>query len=143
MEWVAAAIAGIGVISSIIGGNKARSDAKDAAAREAAAEEKVTAEKLRQLFREEDVMRGQTLAAVAGSGVRTDRGSPLKVLAEQQAEFIRERLITKQVGATRAQAALAQGSAIGRQAKYQGYSQAASGLTNLFTILANRNPGTT
>jgi hypothetical protein len=136
-------LGGVSVISSIVGGNKARHAAEDQAKEEARLEGLVTGEKIRKLGLEETQLRGATIAAVAGSGVKTDVGSPLMVLAEQAAEFKREKSIIEKVGASRAAAALTHGSNIGKQAQYQGYSQAASSLSNLFQIIAaNKAPGT-
>lgn len=74
-------------------------------------------------------MAGDTRAIAAASGVVVGRGSPLMVLSEQASEFARERLITRQVGASRAQAALAQGRALGRQAQAQGLQAFVGGLS--------------
>ena len=138
MDIFAAILAGVGALSGIIGGNKAKHAAEDQAREEARLEGLVTKEKLRQLGKEEIALKGATIAAVAGSGVKTDIGSPLAVMAEQATEFFFEKKIVKDVGASRTALALQKGRAIGQQAQYQGYSQGLSSLSSMFSILANR-----
>jgi hypothetical protein len=132
---VGAVFAGIGALSSIMGGRKADRDAKRAAAEEARLEGLVTREKVRQIGVEERVMRGDTIAAVAGSGVKAGEGSPLQILAEQAREFGRQRSIVSEVGATKAAAALTRGSMIGQQARYQSYSTASNQFAQMFSLL--------
>jgi hypothetical protein len=135
--WIAAGAAVIGAVSSIFGSKKAGDAAKEQARKEAVAEGIVTGEKLRLSVQEEARLRGQTIAAVAASGVEVGKHSPMDVLAEQAAEYTRQRGVIKQVGATKAAAALAQGSAIASAAKWQGYAAAAGGLAGAFGALAN------
>lgn len=135
MEIFAAIVTGLGVLGNIFGGRSAARDAEQQAAEEARLEGIVTEEKLRQLEKQEIAMRGATIAATAGAGVRVGEGSPLAILAEQRFEFAREKQVTKEVGASRAALALQQGRAIGKQAKYSGYTQAARGLSDMFRIL--------
>jgi hypothetical protein len=137
-----AVIAGVGVglqalgmISSFLGGKKASSAAERAAKKEAAAEGALTAERLRQLKKEEIAVAGETNAAVAASGVKVGRDSPLMILAEQASEFAHERQITSQVGATKAAAALQQGRDVGQSYKYQSYANLAKGASNIFSIM--------
>lgn len=98
-------------------------------------EEAVTEERLRQLRVEERTMAGETRGRVAASGARVTSGSALEVLAEQEREFARERAITAEVGASRAQTALKRGENLARQYRYQGYSDAAGSLANIFSII--------
>jgi hypothetical protein len=61
-------------------------------------------------------------------------GSAKSVINEQAASFARERSITQRVGATKVAQGLARGKATADAYKYQGYSNAATGISN---ILAN------
>jgi len=131
-----AGMAALGLISDFLGGKKASSAAKRAAKKEAEAEGKVTAERLRQLGVEERVLEGQTIGGYAGSGVSVSRGSPLQILAEQAKEFAFEKRVTADVGATKAAAALQRGRDVGNAVRYQSYSNLAKGASNIFTILS-------
>jgi len=128
----------VGAALSFFGGRKAEDAANKAAKREAKLEGKVTAERIRQIDRQETIMAGQTVAATAGSGVKVGSASSLAILADQASEFRRERYITQEVGATRARASLETGAALATQYKYQGLSGAVSGLGAAFSILADR-----
>jgi hypothetical protein len=128
----------VGVGYSIYAGERARDDAKDAGAAQAATEREVTKERIRQIAREEMLTREATVAATAGSGVKIGSQSTLAVLADQAAEFKREKAITEKVGASAAKAALAEGSAVGSQYRAQGISSAISGVASIFSILGNR-----
>lgn len=108
----------------------AKRAARRQAREEARIERQVTGERVRQLYSQERTMAGETVARSAGSGVVTTIGSPLMVLSEQATEFERERRFVQMVGASRANAAIAQGRALGRQ--YQ-----AQGLQNLFAGVAS------
>ena len=81
------------------------------------------------------LMREGTVAATAASGVKVGSKSTLEVLADQKAEFAREKEITQEVGASRAQAALKNAALRSRTTKYQGYTAAAQGLTQAFSFL--------
>lgn len=136
-----AAAAGVSALSGVLGfssSRRARRAARRAAAEEARIEREVTGERIRQLYGDEREMAGRTRAMAAGSGVVADRGSPLMVLAEQATEFAREREITRRVGASRAQAALAQGRAVGRQAAAQGLMSLTSGIAQGLQLFAQR-----
>jgi hypothetical protein len=61
-------------------------------------------------------------------------GSAKSVIGEQATSFARERSITQRVGATKVAQGLARGKATADAYKYQGYSNAATGISN---ILAN------
>lgn len=135
MEWAAAAMAVISTFSSLYGGSAASKAAKKAGKEEARLESVVTQAKITDLFKEEEVLRGQTVAATAGAGVKVDRGSPLTILAEQAREFARERMTVAKAGATRATAAQTRGRNVGRAATYQGVSQAASSAATAFTLM--------
>lgn len=130
------AIAALGLISDFVGGSKAAKAAKRAAKGEAAAELKVTQERIRQLDIEERVLRGQTIAAAAGGGVKTTVGSPMELVAEQAKEFAFERKITAEVGASRAAAGLQRGRDVGSAYKYQSYSNLAKGASNIFSMMS-------
>jgi hypothetical protein len=147
----AVVIGAIGVISGFLGSKKASKAAKKQAEEEARLEALVTAERIRQLGREERTLYGETVAGYAGGGVlssfgsmanvpRETMGSPGTVLAEQAAEFQREREITQKVGATKVAQGLARGRATAEAYKFQGYSNAASGIAN---ILASYSAMTT
>jgi hypothetical protein len=143
-----AGVAAVGIISSFLGSKKASKAAKKQAKEEARLEGLVTAERQREINREERQLYGDTLAAYAGGGVlssfgtmantpnvpRETIGSAKSVLTEQQIEFQRERSITQQVGASRVASGLARGKATAEAYKFQGYSNAATGIAN---ILAN------
>ena len=142
---IAGAVIGtVGLISNFIGSKKAASAAKDSAAEEARIMKLTTAERLRQLKTEERVMRGETLSGYARGGVlataptldgqmRDQTGSPATVLGEQAREFAAERKITQQVGASNVQQALMRGKNTANAYKWQGYSNAASGISSLLT----------
>jgi len=133
---ISAIIAAVGGISSALGGKKAREGSKYAGKMEAKQEQIVTQAKLEDLRVEERVMKGQTIAGAAGSNVKVDMGSPLEVLAEQARNFARERQTVAQAGATKAANAAIRGNMVGQQAAYQGFGQAASGLSSAFQIFA-------
>jgi len=120
MGFVSAAI---GVIS-LIGASKAKSSARKAAAEEARLEGIVTGAKIETLQQEETVLRGQTIAGAAGSGVNVTKGSPLQILAEQAKTFAREKKTVATAGASRAAQAKTRGRMVGQQAMYHGISSA-------------------
>jgi hypothetical protein len=129
MGWLSAGLQLIGGIIGYKKGKKAE-DAADAEAEKAARiDERVTAEKLANLKIEERQLAGQTRARAAGSGVKVDVGSPLDVLAEQAATFARERAVTREVGAEKAALTRLHGRNVGDMARYQGYGDAARGLS--------------
>ncbi len=141
MTWFAVAGIGISVIGaglSYKSGKEASKAAKRAAKEEARLEGLVTERRIEQIEREEMLMGEATVARTAGSGVKVGGQSQLEVMADQAAEFRKEREITKKVGATKAKASLARGTAVAQQAQYQGYSGAASGLAGAFNIASNR-----
>jgi hypothetical protein len=89
-------------------------------------------------------MYGETVAGYAGGGVlssfgsmsdvpRETMGSAGIVLSEQAAEFARERSITEKVGASKVASGLARGKATASAYKFQGYSNAASGIANILS----------
>ena len=149
---MAAAIAGavvlgtIGLISGFIGSKKASKAAKKQAAEEARIQKETTAERLRQLGVEERTLFGSTLAGYAGGGVQSvtpslmgsgpTTGSPATVLAEQAKEFKYERDITASVGASNVQQTLMRGKNTANAYKWQGYSNAASSISNILTSYA-------
>jgi len=121
---LASSIASIlGVGSSIFGGISAGGKAKKAAKAEAALDLRVTQEKLYNLAQEERQVAGQTRATAAGSGVEADTGSPLSIVAEQARTFARERMITSQVGAEKAELSKMRGDNAASQMRYQGIGQ--------------------
>jgi hypothetical protein len=135
MTIAAVGMQAAGLISDFIGGRKAASAAKKAGKKQASDERVMTAERIRQLQIEERTLRGETIAKVAGSHVKVGQGSPLEILAEQAREFSKERQITGQVGATKAAAAMQRGRDVGNIAKYQSYSNIASGASNIFNMI--------
>ncbi len=139
--WLAVAGIAFEVLGAglgIFGASKAEKAAKAQAAEEARLEGKVTDERVRQIKRQEDIMAGQTVAATAGAGVKVGSGSSLAILADQAAEFRRERTITREVGATRAKASLQRGEALAKQYRYQGLGGAVGGLASAFSIYQDR-----
>lgn len=144
MAWpavVMAVSAAVGAIANIAGGASSSKDATAAALNEARAESGVTGAKIEQLRRDERILKGQTLAAVAGSGVKVGIGSPMQIAAEQAREFARERAIVAKVGATKAQAGLQRGSMVASQARYQGYGQGLSQAATAFSLFASLKTG--
>ena len=127
--------------ASMIGGIEARKEAKKAGKEEARLESLVTQAKVVDLEKEEEVLRGQTIAAAAGAGIKTDVGSPLTILAETARVFAREKRTIQQVGATRATAATTRGRMVGRQATYQGIGQAASSVGTAFSLFSQARTG--
>ena len=127
---IAGIISIIGGISSILGGSKASKAAKKQGKLEAAAERRVTAEKIFQLNKEERRLAGTTRAVAVGSGVKANIGSPLTILAEQARAFGRERALVAEVGATKAQSAIAGARNVGRQARYQGFAAGSQGISS-------------
>ena len=134
MEWVQGTLATLSSLGSIYGGWKAGKEAKAAANKQARMEGEVTIAKLEDLLSEERVLKGQTVAAAAGAGVKVGVGSPLEIYAEQARSFERERDIVARVGATKASVISQRGRMVGRQATYQGFTQGAAGLANAFTM---------
>ncbi len=124
----------IGAAFGLSGASKAAKAADRAGKREAKLEGLVTDERLRQIDREEMLMREDTIARTAGSGVLVGSQSSLEVLADQASEFRKEYRITREAGATRSRAALEGGRATAQQYKYQGYSSAVGGIANAFSI---------
>ena len=137
---IAVSVVGIGL--GISGARKGEEAALQQGQDEATTERAVTKERIRQIGREEEMMRGETIGRVAGSGVKVSQGSPLEILADQAAEFKREKSITQEVGASKAKLALSSASALGTQYKYQGYSAAAQGLGSIFSIGIDAGWGT-
>jgi hypothetical protein len=148
---MAAAIAGavigtIGLISGFLGSKKASKAAKEQAAEEARINQATTAERLRLLDKEERALYGQTLAGYASGGVlgiapslqqpQAMTGSPSTILKEQATEFAAEKAITREVGASNVAQALQRGKATAEAYKWQGYSNAASGISNILTSYA-------
>ena len=136
MEFIAAGMALVSGISSLLGASEAKKDARAAAKEEARLEGIVTESKVTGLQAEQRQLRGETISRAAGSGVRADVGSPLQILAEQAREFGREIRTVKQVGATKAAQAQTRGAMVGNQAMYQGFGQAASSMSNAFSLFA-------
>ncbi len=140
-------IGAVGLIAGFLGSKKASKAAKKQADLEAEQERLVTGERIRQLGREERQLAGDTVAGYAGGGVlssfgsmsnvpRETIGSPGTVLAEQSAEFQREREITQKVGATKVAQGLARGKATAEAYKYAGYTNAAQGISNILSTYA-------
>jgi hypothetical protein len=138
----AVGIGALGIISGFIGSRKASKAAKEQAKEEARIEKLTTAERVRQIGKEERALYGETVAGYAGGGVlssfgqmsdasRETMGSPQAVLSEQATEFGFERKITQETGASNVMQSLARGKALANQYKYQGYANAASGISKM------------
>lgn len=147
MAWpvvAAAAIGAVGLISGFIGSKKAAKAAREQAAEEARIEKLTTAERIRQIGKEERDLYGETIAGYTGGGVLSSFGStqdtalnPLgsaaSVLAEQKEEFGFERKITQETGASNVMQSLQRGKALSNQYKYQGYANLAGGISGLLS----------
>ena len=145
MAWpaiAAAVVGGVGIISGFLGSKKAAKAAKEQAKEEARIEGLITDERIRQIGKEERSLYGETVAGYAGGGVlssfgsmsdvpRETMGSARSVLAEQKQEFGFERDITRETGASNVAQSLARGKALANQYKYQGYTNAASGISKI------------
>ncbi len=142
LSIAAVGLQGVSLISSIFGGSSAEKAAKRQAAEEARIEREVTAERIQQLEIEERVLRGETIANTGASGVKTTGATPLAVLAEQEYQFARERMITNRVGASRAAAALGRGEATAAQYRTQTYSNIGAAAGNIFSILSENKRST-
>ena len=139
---VAAGAAIVGTITNLIGSRKAAKAAKKQGDEEARIGRLTTEEQLRRLTIDERTMRGETLSGYARGGVqayaptldggpRLQTGSPQTVLNEQAREFAAERDITKEVGASNVQQALMRAKGTASAYKWQGYSNAASSISNI------------
>ena len=128
---VGAVLGGASIATSLSGQRKAGRAAREAAEEEARLEGLVTEEALRQMQVEEMVVRGETIASAAASGVEVNKGSVTDVLAEQAYNFQRERAATRNAGATRARNALNRGSAAASAARYEGISTALNQASNI------------
>ncbi len=131
---IAAIMQGVGALTSVFGGLSGKKDAEEAALKQASTDMKVTQEKIYNLEQEERQLAGQTRARTAGSNVKADIGSPLDILSEQAQTFAREKMITAQVGAEKAELTKKRGAMAGSQAAYQGFAQGAQGLSNAFSL---------
>jgi hypothetical protein len=141
----AVALTAVSAGLQIYGANKAAKGAERQADAQAAVEEKLTAERVRQLDIDERVQYGETLAGYAGGGVlaqtpgldpakfRTgQQGSPLVVLQEAAREFAKEREVTQDVGAANIAQIQLGGKATATRYKWQGYAGAADTLASAF-----------
>ena len=140
----AVVVGAVGLISGFLGSRKASKAAKKQAKIEAEQEKLITAERVRQIGKEERDLYGETIAGYTGGGVLASFGStqdtaldPLgsaaSVLAEQKEEFGFERKITQETGASNVMQSLQRGRALSNQYKYQGYANLAGGISNLLT----------
>jgi hypothetical protein len=152
MSGIVTAVAATYVISAGLqytGGKKAAKAAERQADAQAAVEEKLTAERVRQLDIDERVQYGETLAGYAGGGVlgqtpgldpakfRTGmQGSPLVVLQEAAREFAKEREVTQDVGAANIAQIQLGGKATATRYKWQGYAGAADSLSKALSLYA-------
>jgi hypothetical protein len=146
-----AVIGAVGLISNFLGSKKAGKAAKKQSEEEARLEGLVTDEKLRQLSIEERITYGETLSGYASGGVLATTqnlsgaatpltGSPSTIIDEQRKTFADERSITRQVGASKVAQSLQHGKNVASAYKWSGYSDTASGISN---ILANYSAMTT
>lgn len=137
IQIAALALSAIGTVAGFMGSKNSEKAANKQARKEAEAEKKVTAEKLRQLEIEERALMGETIAAYAGSGVISNaggsKGTPAVLLAEQAKEFAAQKKITKEVGASKVQQSLMAGKATADAYRYSGYANVASGISNMLT----------
>lgn len=143
--WIGVALSAVGLISDFLGSKKAAKSAEQQSQLEAEQEKKVTTERLRQLDVEQRAVYGETLAGYAGAGVlataqtltgaKAISGTPRTVIAEQAKEFDFERKITREVGATKVQQALAGGKSVADRYRYSGYAAVAGGLGSIFQQL--------
>lgn len=138
------AMQGISALFDLYSGITGHKAASKAAREEARAEGRLTSAKLAQLIREERILRGQTIAGTAASGVKTGTGryggaksSPMQILDEQRQRFAEERKIVAEVGATKASGALQRGEMVGRQVMGQAISSASSRAGNVFSLWAD------
>ena len=120
-------------VLDIIGASKEAKAAKAAAKGQAAADLRVTQERVFQSEQEERQLAGTTRAVAAGAGVKADVGSPLTILAEQAKTFARERKFMKETGQDIAGLTIQRGKNIASAAMFRGiqsavgrFSQAAS-----------------
>jgi len=136
MAWPAVAAFVISLIGSAVsaaGGSAAHKKSTSSGKAIGLLEQRTTQEKVKLLEEEERQLAGETRARAASSGVKTDVGSPLTILAEQARTFERERRFTKEVGAEKSQLAIRRGEMIGSQARSAGFSQ---GLGSAATALS-------
>ncbi len=132
MGFVAAAI---GIIS-LIQGQKAAKDAKQAGKQQGRIDQRVTQEKVFQSKLEERILAGETRSAAAGAGVTANVGSPLTILAEQARTFARDRAFISEVGAEQANLSRQRGRNVGTQARFSGYAGALSAFGQAGTAFA-------
>ncbi len=128
---------GVTVLGSLFGSSAAKKQERAARRQgqeQARVERQVTRERLRQIERQEEIMRGQTIAGAAGQGVDVGSQSVLQVLADQEAEFRRELQVTETVGASRARGALQRAETLSDTYKYQGYASLFSGVMGVANI---------
>jgi len=122
IQWVAAGAAAVGAVSSIIGGNKAKKQAKEAGKANAALIQAETAEQIRRTQMQFDQQLGLTRAMIGASGV-TMTGTPVRYLEFMSNEQRKQLEWTKKAGDMRAKAARKQGSYVGGQAYSAGVQQ--------------------
>lgn len=132
------AIDAVGIISDFTGSQKAARDARRQGQIEKQQEEALTTEKLRQLGREEAFALGDVRKAAAGAGVVATKGSPQTIYEDTQAEYVKQKGIVRNVGATKVAAALGNANIVANQYRYSGYADIARGLTNIFEVFARR-----
>jgi hypothetical protein len=158
---VASAVVGVvGLISNFVGSKKAGKAAKKQSEEEARLEKLVTDEKLRNLRTDQRSLYGETLAGFASGGVLARApslesnltlgdsfggpgayggsasvmtGSPSAVINEQALEFARERDITRKAGASKVAQSLQHGKNVASAYKWSGYSDTASGISNILS----------
>ena len=141
MAWVAVGITAVSVVAGFVGAKQAGKAAKKQAKEEARITELTTAERVRQIDKEERSLRGETIAGYASGGVLSSfgttgaetplLGSARSVTDEQASEFEFERQITQEVGASNVQQALAGGRDIARQYKFNAIQSGTSSIVNM------------
>jgi len=143
MAWplVAAKVAAyvVAAAASVYGATSASKSAGRAGKKGARLEGQVTTAKLFDLFKQERLLKGQTISRIAGSGVKyspeTSTSSPMEILMEQAKNFERERTTVATVGATAAQQGLQRASMAQTQAISQGVVGASTSLASAFSML--------
>ena len=115
--------AAMGVMKLVGAGQEAKA-AKAAAKGQAAADLRVTQERVFQSKQEERQLAGQTRAIAAGAGVKADVGSPLTILAEQAKTFARERKFMKETGQEKAGLTIQRGKMQAESSMFRGITSA-------------------
>lgn len=117
-----------GAVFGLIGGSKAKKAARRAAAAEARYDALQERETLRRMTRTQEIEQSSVQAQYAASGADVNVGSPLNVMAQQAAEFRRQRSAVAQAGQVRRANIRLGGKLTGEAAMWNAVSGAFSGL---------------